>query len=108
VPENGIGFGLGFAARTQPGRNPLPGSVGDYSWSGVSGTYFWTDPKHQLIAVLMMQAPIQGNLQRIFQFWVRLRPRGCHSPNDSADLKRNSLLKGAGNFCERTGNLNRV
>jgi CubicO group peptidase (beta-lactamase class C family) len=59
VPENGIGFGLGFAVRTQPGRNPLPGSVGDYSWSGVSGTYFWIDPKQQLIAVLMMQAPIQ-------------------------------------------------
>jgi CubicO group peptidase (beta-lactamase class C family) len=59
VPENGIGFGLGFAVRTQPGRNPLPGSVGDYSWSGVSGTYFWIDPKQHLIAVLMMQAPIQ-------------------------------------------------
>jgi CubicO group peptidase (beta-lactamase class C family) len=59
VPENGLGFGLGFAVRTQAGRNPLPGSVGDYSWSGVSGTYFWIDPREQLIVVLMMQAPIQ-------------------------------------------------
>ncbi len=57
VPENGIGFGLGFAVRTQTGRCALPGSVGDYSWSGVSGTYFWIDPREELIAILMMQAP---------------------------------------------------
>ncbi len=59
TPELGLGFGLGFAIRTHSGRNPLPGSVGDYSWSGVSGTYFWIDPQQQLIAVLMMQAPLQ-------------------------------------------------
>ena len=59
MPELALGFGLGFAVRTHSGRNPLPGSVGDFFWSGVSGTYFWIDPKQQLIAVLMMQAPIQ-------------------------------------------------
>lgn len=59
VPENGIGFGLGFAVRNDAGRCALPGSVGDYSWSGVSGTYFWIDPRNELIAVLMMQAPVQ-------------------------------------------------
>jgi len=59
TPELGIGFGLGFAVRTRVGRNPLPGSVGDFSWSGVTGTYFWIDPKQQLIAILMMQAPAQ-------------------------------------------------
>jgi len=59
VPENGLGFGLGFAVRNDAGRCALPGSVGDYSWSGVSGTYFWIDPREQLIAVLMMQAPVQ-------------------------------------------------
>jgi len=59
MPHLGLGFGLGFAVRTHAGRNPLPGSVGDFSWSGVSGTYFWIDPQQQLIAILMMQAPIQ-------------------------------------------------
>jgi CubicO group peptidase (beta-lactamase class C family) len=59
IPDLGLGFGLGFAVRTHNGRNPLPGSVGDFSWSGVTGTYFWIDPKQQLIAILMMQAPIQ-------------------------------------------------
>ncbi|HXZ46242.1 MAG TPA: serine hydrolase domain-containing protein [Pseudolabrys sp.] len=59
TPELGLGFGLGFAVRTHAGRNPLPGSVGDFSWSGVTGTYFWVDPKQELIAILMTQAPIQ-------------------------------------------------
>jgi CubicO group peptidase (beta-lactamase class C family) len=57
--ELGLGFGLGFAVRTHAGRNPLPGSVGDFSWSGVTGTYFWIDPQQHLIAILLMQAPVQ-------------------------------------------------
>jgi CubicO group peptidase (beta-lactamase class C family) len=57
--ELGLGFGLGFAVRTHSGRNPLPGSVGDFSWSGVTGTYFWIDPQQELVAILMMQAPLQ-------------------------------------------------
>ena len=57
TPEMGTGFGLGFAVRTAPGRNPVPGSVGDFSWAGITGTYFWVDPKEKLVAVLMIQAP---------------------------------------------------
>jgi len=56
--EMGQGFGLGFAVRTDAGRNPLPGSVGDYYWGGAQGTYFWIDPKEQLYVVLMMQSPL--------------------------------------------------
>ena len=40
----GQGFGLGFAVRTDQGRNPLPGSPNDYYWGGAYGTYFWHDP----------------------------------------------------------------
>ena len=54
-PEMGQGFGLGFCVRTAPGLNPLPGSVGDYSWAGVYGTYFWVDPKEELVGVIMLQ-----------------------------------------------------
>ena len=59
MAELGLGFGLGFAVRTHAGRNPLPGSVGDYSWTGVTGTYFWIDPQEQLIVILMMQSPLE-------------------------------------------------
>jgi CubicO group peptidase (beta-lactamase class C family) len=57
VPEMGHGFGLGFAVRTAPGRSPVPGSVGDYFWGGVYGTYFWIDPQEQLVVVFMAAAP---------------------------------------------------
>ncbi len=61
VPEMGTSFGLGFAIRVDPGRNPLPGSVGDFSWGGITGTLFWVDPQTKLVAVLMAQTP-QANL----------------------------------------------
>jgi len=53
----GQGFGLGFAVRTDVGRNPLPGTPGDYYWGGAYGTYFWHDPKERLYVVFMMQSP---------------------------------------------------
>jgi CubicO group peptidase (beta-lactamase class C family) len=53
----GYGFGLGFAVRVEPGLATSLGSVGDYNWAGAGGTYFWIDPKEQLVAVLMAQTP---------------------------------------------------
>jgi CubicO group peptidase (beta-lactamase class C family) len=35
----------------------MAGSAGDYYWSGVYGTYFWVDPKEQLVVVFMAAAP---------------------------------------------------
>ncbi|NBS59645.1 MAG: class A beta-lactamase-related serine hydrolase [Betaproteobacteria bacterium] len=57
IPEFGQGFGLGFCVRKEAGLNPVPGSVGDFYWSGVHGTYFWIDPSEQLIGILMLCAP---------------------------------------------------
>ncbi|CAN5504254.1 serine hydrolase domain-containing protein [soil metagenome] len=59
TPEMGQGFGLGFAVRTAQGRNPLPGSIGDFYWAGVSGTYVWADPVENLVGVLMLRAPAE-------------------------------------------------
>lgn len=58
-PDVGQGFGLGFGVRTAAGLNPLPGSVGDFSWSGIYGTFFWIDPQEDLFAILMMQSMAQ-------------------------------------------------
>jgi CubicO group peptidase (beta-lactamase class C family) len=57
VPEMGYGFGLGFAVRTQPGMSPVPGSVGEFFWGGVTGTYFWIDPAEDLVAIFLAAAP---------------------------------------------------
>jgi CubicO group peptidase (beta-lactamase class C family) len=55
----GHGFGLGFAVRTEPGIAPFAGSVGQYFWSGIAGTFFWVDPAEDLFAVFMSQGPGQ-------------------------------------------------
>jgi CubicO group peptidase (beta-lactamase class C family) len=57
--QPGIGFGLGFAVRTHEGMAPFPGSVGQFFWSGMGGTFFWIDPKEELFAVFMSQGPGQ-------------------------------------------------
>jgi CubicO group peptidase (beta-lactamase class C family) len=67
--EMGTSFGLGFAVRTSAGRNPVPGSVGDYGWSGIMGTYFWVDPKEKLVCVLMVQIPQAA----IVPYWRQTR-----------------------------------
>lgn len=60
----GYGFGLGFAVRLQPGIAPVPGSVGQYFWGGLAGTTFWVDPREQLFAILLIQAPGQRDYFR--------------------------------------------
>ena len=65
LPGPGYGFGLGFAVRTAPGLATVPGSVGDYYWGGLGGTYFWIDPKEKLIAIMMLQAPAQREYYRM-------------------------------------------
>ena len=59
LPGAGYGFGLGFAVRTSIGAAATPGSVGDFHWSGLAGTYFWIDPEEDLIGIWLMQAPEQ-------------------------------------------------
>ena len=49
-------FGLGFAVRPSDGIAPFSGSAGDFNWGGYAGTFFWVDPKEQLVATLMVQS----------------------------------------------------
>jgi len=60
----GHSFGLGFAVRTQAGIAPFLGSVGQFFWSGMGGTFFWIDPVEDLFAVFMSQAPGQRQYTR--------------------------------------------
>lgn len=60
----GHGFGLGFAVRRDAGIAPFPGSVGQYFWSGIAGTFFWIDPKEDLFTVFMSQGPGQRDFTR--------------------------------------------
>ena len=53
----GYTFGLGFMVRQGAGLASVPGSEGDFAWAGLGGTFFWVDPKEQLIGILMTQTP---------------------------------------------------
>jgi len=55
------GWGLLGAVRSIGPRapaalNPMEGSAGEYYWAGYAGTYFWVDPKEELVGVYMMQS----------------------------------------------------
>lgn len=63
----GYSFGLGFAVRKEAGISQVPGSAGEYMWAGFAGTFFFVDPKEQLVAVYMSQAPGKSR-----QFYRRL------------------------------------
>jgi CubicO group peptidase (beta-lactamase class C family) len=64
LPGPGFGFGLGFAVRKDAGVAAVPGSVGEYNWGGAGGTYFWVDPKEEMVVVFMMQSPKQRTYYR--------------------------------------------
>jgi CubicO group peptidase (beta-lactamase class C family) len=54
----GYTWGLGLAVRENRGGAPMAGSTGDYFWPGAYATYWWADPKEQLVVVSMMQSPL--------------------------------------------------
>ena len=65
----GYTFGLGFAVRQGPGVAGVPGSAGEFMWAGYAGTYFWVDPKEQIVGVYMTQAPspIRAYYRKLFK-----------------------------------------
>jgi CubicO group peptidase (beta-lactamase class C family) len=64
----GYGFGYGFEVRELVGGSHRAGSEGTFGWSGVYGTFFWIDPKEQLITMLMHQLmPRDTRAPEVFQ-----------------------------------------
>lgn len=51
----GVGFGLGVAVTQNLSHAALPGSIGEYAWGGLAGTFFFVDPREEMIAIVMTQ-----------------------------------------------------
>ncbi|ESQ87839.1 hypothetical protein ABAC460_18090 [Asticcacaulis sp. AC460] len=47
-PDQGCGYGFGVAVKTDP-KLGMPGALGDVSWIGASGCYFWAYPAQKLV-----------------------------------------------------------
>ena len=70
LPALGQGYGLGVGVRLELGLSPVPGSVGDFYWSGITGPTFWVDPREELVAVFMLQ---EFDMQRRARYRSQLR-----------------------------------
>ncbi len=68
----GYTFGLGFMVRQAQGIAGVHGSEGDFAWGGIGGTFFFVDPKEQLIGIMMAQTPgaIRQSYRRLFKTMV--------------------------------------
>jgi CubicO group peptidase (beta-lactamase class C family) len=65
----GYTFGLGFMVRQGAGMAAVPGSEGEFMWAGAGGTFFWIDPKEQLVAVYMAQTP--GAIRPVYRRLIK-------------------------------------
>ena len=55
VSYAGVGFGLGFSVTLDVAATMIPGSAGDIAWGGAASTYFWVDPKEDLVCIFLTQ-----------------------------------------------------
>jgi len=66
---DGFGFGLGVAVRRQTGIAGVPGTPGEFLWSGAQGTMFWVDPKEELAVVFLANTP--GPVRRHYRELIK-------------------------------------
>ena len=68
----GYTFGLGFLVRQGDGIAPVHGTAGEFMWAGYGGTFFWAEPKEQICAVYMTQAPspLRASYRRLMKALV--------------------------------------
>jgi CubicO group peptidase (beta-lactamase class C family) len=59
--DPGTGFGFGFAVITDLSRIKALGSEGQFFWSGANQTFFFVDPKEELVAMVMSQITPYSN-----------------------------------------------
>lgn len=57
LPGPGYGFGLGYGVRLADGNAPSFGTEGEFYWGGAAGTAYHSDPREDLVALLMLQSP---------------------------------------------------
>jgi CubicO group peptidase (beta-lactamase class C family) len=63
----GYTWGLGVAVRQDKGIAPIPGSPGDFYWPGAFATYWWADPKEELVVVFMTQSQLGRHYQHLMR-----------------------------------------
>ncbi len=65
LPLPGYGFGLGSRVLIDVAQSGAPGSVGEHGWSGAAKTYYWVDPKEDLVGIFMTQSMMSFDLPEL-------------------------------------------
>jgi CubicO group peptidase (beta-lactamase class C family) len=63
-PFAGVGYGMGVGIVLDPAHADFNGGAigaGSYYWGGVHGTWFWVDPRNDVVVVGMVQQVDAGN-----------------------------------------------
>ncbi len=58
--QKGMGFGYTVAVTLDPIAAGNGRGIGAFGWGGAAGTVTWSDPKNELVGVLMLQQPRGG------------------------------------------------
>ena len=53
--QSGYGFGINVLVIEDPAKAESPQGAGTFAWSGAAGTWFWIDPKNDLVFIGMTQ-----------------------------------------------------
>jgi CubicO group peptidase (beta-lactamase class C family) len=56
----GEGYGLSVRVMNHAVASGSRLSDGSFGWSGAYGTYFWVDPRENLVAIMMIQTPVRA------------------------------------------------
>ena len=51
----GVGFGLGFSVILDPVKTQSLTDVGEYGWGGAASTFFWINPKEEMVVIFLTQ-----------------------------------------------------
>jgi CubicO group peptidase (beta-lactamase class C family) len=64
----GYGYGLGVRTMLNTAEAGLNGSLGEWAWDGMMGTYYLVDPQEEMVALFFIQllSDINSDLQRGF------------------------------------------
>ena len=65
LPLPGYGFGLGSRVLMDVAQSGAPGSAGEFGWSGAAKTYYWVDPKEELVGLFMTQSMMSFDLPEL-------------------------------------------
>lgn len=100
---HGDGFGYGFGVVTGREKPPSPASVGSYSWGGAFNTFFWVDPRRQLIGIILTQLYPNSHLTLQKDFLAKVYEDLDNQSRDkktpaSAQVDSNALRRAAMNM----------